>query len=298
MILFRQKVAIPDFLDSQRKSFRLFLETGIRRELEFISPIIGDSLGSSVRQSTDRQISVSFLANDFYFKKPLQNPKEAIQQMETYSSSLVVPVHIYSKSLNVSCVLPITFCDLPLMTEHGTFIINGSPRVIVHQIVRCPGVYIKAQFDQKNRRSHLVSFLSSYGSWLRLESVPNTPEINACIDNFRKLPATLLLRALGFDSKRICEVVSYPASLLYTEKLLKPKSCDDAMIMMTALMFPHRAGSVLKAKKFLFNHQIKKKFQCSLEWENDQLAIWDNRSMLHQATPFKGNRIMHRITIE
>ena len=254
MILFRQKVAIPDFLDSQRKSFRLFLETGIRRELEFISPIIGDSLGSSVRQSTDRQISVSFLSNDFYFKKPLQNPKEAIQQMETYSSSLVVPVHIYSKSLNVSCVLPITFCDLPLMTEHGTFIINGSPRVIVHQIVRCPGVYIKAQFDQKNRRSHLVSFLSSYGSWLRLESVPNTPEINACIDNFRKLPATLLLRALGFDFKRICEVVSYPASLLYTEKLLKPKSCDDAMIMMTALMFPHRAGSVLKAKKFLFNH--------------------------------------------
>ena len=254
MILFRQKVAIPDFLDSQRKSFRLFLETGIRRELEFISPIIGDSLGSSVRQSTDRQISVSFLANDFYFKKPLQNPKEAIQQMETYSSSLVVPVHIYSKSLNVSCVLPITFCDLPLMTEHGTFIINGSPRVIVHQIVRCPGVYIKAQFDQKNRRSHLVSFLSSYGSWLRLETVPNSLEINACIDNFRKLPATLLLCALGFDFKRVCEVVSYPASLLYTEKLLKPKSCDDAMIMITPLMFPHRAGSVLKAKKFLFNH--------------------------------------------
>jgi len=52
-----------------------------------------------------------------------------------------------------------------------------------------------------------------------------------------------------------------------------------------------------KLKKFLFKHQIKKKFQCSLEWEKNQLAIWDNRSMLHQATPFKGNRIMHRITI-
>jgi DNA-directed RNA polymerase subunit beta len=100
----------------------------------------------------------------------------------------------------------------------------------------------------------LVSFLSSYGSWLRLETVPNSLEINACIDNFRKLPATLLLCALGFDFKRVCEVVSYPASLLYTEKLLKPKSCEDAMIMMTALMFPHRAGNVLKAKKFLFNH--------------------------------------------
>ena len=53
----------------------------------------------------------------------------------------------------------------------------------------------------------------------------------------------------------------------------------------------------IKLKKFLFKHQIKKKFQCSLEWEKNQLAIWDNRSMLHQATPFRGNRIMHRITI-
>ena len=53
-----------------------------------------------------------------------------------------------------------------------------------------------------------------------------------------------------------------------------------------------------KLKKFLFKHQIKKKFQYSLEWEKNQLAIWDNRSMLHQATPFKGSRIMHRITIK
>ena len=53
-----------------------------------------------------------------------------------------------------------------------------------------------------------------------------------------------------------------------------------------------------KLKKFLFNYQIKKKFQFSLSWEKNQLAIWDNRSMLHQATPFKGNRIMHRITIK
>ena len=53
----------------------------------------------------------------------------------------------------------------------------------------------------------------------------------------------------------------------------------------------------IKLKRFLFRHQIKKKFQYSLEWEKNQLAIWDNRSMLHQATSFKGNRIMHRITI-
>ena len=120
--------------------------------------------------------------------------------------------------------------------------------------MRCPGVYIKAQFDQKNRRSHLVSFLSSYGSWIRLETVPRNPEVYACIDNLRKLPVTLLLAALGFNFKQVCAVVSDPNALVFTESLLKPQSCEDAMVMMTALMFPHRAGSVLKAKKFLFTH--------------------------------------------
>ena len=62
--------------------------------------------------------------------------------------------------------------------------------------------------------------------------------------------------------------------------------------------FSSKIKSQKKLKKFLFNHQIKKKFQFSLPWEKNQLAIWDNRSMLHQATPFKGNRIMHRITIK
>ena len=83
MILFRQKVAVPDFLDAQRKSFRLFLETGIRRELEFVSPIIGNRLGTSIRQPTNRYISVSFLAHDFYLKPPTSTPAQSIKKMET-----------------------------------------------------------------------------------------------------------------------------------------------------------------------------------------------------------------------
>ena len=255
MILFRQKAAIPDFLDSQRKSFRLFLETGIRRELEFVSPIKGDPSGTSVSQPTTRSISVSFLAQDFYFKRPTHTPEEAIRSMETYTSALVVPVHIVSKCLDLSRILPVTFCDLPLMTQHGTFIINGSPRVIVHQIVRCPGVYIKAQFDQKNRRSHMVSFLSSYGSWLRLETSPTYfGELHACIDNLRKLPLTIFLHALGFDLDLVAMTISDSAVVWPTHMWVQTTSVEHAMIIMTALIFPHRAGSVYKAKKFLFNH--------------------------------------------
>ena len=88
MILFRQKVAIPDFLEAQRKSFRLFLETGIRRELEFITSMDGDPVSDKSNPLQDEYVSGVFLANKFYFKRPVCTPQEAIVQMETYQSTL------------------------------------------------------------------------------------------------------------------------------------------------------------------------------------------------------------------
>jgi DNA-directed RNA polymerase subunit beta len=262
MILFRHKVAVPDFLDAQRKSFRLFLETGIRKELEFVSPILGNPMGTSIRQPTNRHIAVSLNTADFYFKKPKRTAQRALQQMKTYSSSLVIPMRLFSTSLALNCVLPITLCDLPLMTAHGTFIINGSPRVVVHQIVRCPGVYLKAQFDQKNQRSHLVSFLSSYGSWLRFESHPRSGVYFARIDNFRKLPATIFLEALGFRHETLFDSVSEPNFLIATHERCAlidqtpgaSNSCERAMLIVMALIFPTRYSGVRKSKKFLFSH--------------------------------------------
>ena len=209
MTLFRQNSALPNFLDSQRDSFRYFLETGIREELDFFSPIVGQSLGSAVKRPTDRYISVSFHSKDFYFKKPRYSPQEAVQNLATYNSSLIVPVHVYSKQLNLNATFPVAFCDLPLMTEHGTFILNGSPRVIVHQIVRCPGVYLKPQFDKQGNRTHLVSFLSSYGSWLRFET-NKKGIVFAHIDNLRKVPVTLFLQALGFSLETILNSIQHP----------------------------------------------------------------------------------------
>jgi alpha-ketoglutarate-dependent taurine dioxygenase len=84
-----------------------------------------------------------------------------------------------------------------------------------------------------------------------------------------------------------------------THKIIKKISSNYTIYCSPGhfLDFKPNVKHQLKLKKFLFNHQIKKNFQFSLEWEKNQLAIWDNRSMLHQATPFKGNRIMHRIII-
>jgi len=253
MTLFRKNSALPNFLDSQRESFRYFLQTGIREELDFFSPIVGQSLGSASKRPTDRFISVAFHSKHFYFKKPQHTPQEAVQKLGTYKSSLIVPVHVYSKYLNLEATFPVAFCDLPLMTEHGTFILNGSPRVIVHQIVRCPGVYLKAQFDKQGNRTHLVSFLSAYGSWLRFET-DKKGVVFAHIDNLRKVPVTLFLQALGFSLDTIIGALKYPDLLDPTFKEVGSNPTnDEATLLLMSRLFPNRPATVLRGRKFLFN---------------------------------------------
>ena len=253
MTLFRENSALPNFLDSQRESFRYFLQTGIREELDFFSPIVGQSLGSTAKRPTDRFISVSFHSQDFYFKKPRYTPQEAVQKLTTYKSSLIVPVHVYSKYLNLNATFPVAFCDLPLMTEHGTFILNGSPRVIVHQIVRCPGVYLKPQFDKQGNRTHLVSFLSAYGSWLRFET-DKKGVVYAHIDNLRKVPVTLFLQALGFSLETILNSLQHPDLLTPTLKEVGSiPTSSEAILLLMSRLFPNRPATVLRGRKFLFN---------------------------------------------
>ena len=117
MILFRQKVAIPDFLEVQRKSFRLFLETGIRRELEFITSMDGDPVSDKSNPLQDEYVSGVFLANKFYFKRPVCTPQEAIVQMETYQSTLVVPLYLVSKTSGFS-LGKVNYC-IKALTEVG-----------------------------------------------------------------------------------------------------------------------------------------------------------------------------------
>lgn len=95
------------------------------------------------------------------------------------------------------------FGDIPLMTERGSFIINGAPRVLVNQIIRCPSVYFKIKLDHKNRRTYIASFLSEYGSWLRLETDRLSNRLWARIDKSPRFPADLLLMGLGYHHQNL-----------------------------------------------------------------------------------------------
>ena len=92
------------------------------------------------------------------------------------------------------------FGEIPVMTDRGSFLINGAPRVLVNQIVRCPGIYFKVKLDEKNRRSYIASFLSDYGSWLRIETDRLRPRLWVRIDKSARFPLDLLLKSLGFSS--------------------------------------------------------------------------------------------------
>ena len=119
----------------------------------------------------------------------------------TESPSAAAPVFCFPKQVAGAATENPTwfyFGDIPLMTERGSFLINGAPRVLVNQIVRCPSVYFKLKLDPKNRRTYIASFLSDYGSWLRLETDRLRSRIWVRIDKSPRFPLDWLLSALGW----------------------------------------------------------------------------------------------------
>jgi DNA-directed RNA polymerase beta subunit len=173
--------------------------------------LAGNSRYSSVAQHPN-SLELILHASKFVFKKPQFSQIEAIRHQKTYSAGLYIPVEVREanqssssvseNSFSLSSTLPrwFYFGDIPLMTERGSFLINGAPRVLVNQIVRCPSVYFKLKLDDKNRRSYIASFLSDYGSWLRLETDRLRPRLWVRIDKSPRFPIELLLTSLGFGN--------------------------------------------------------------------------------------------------
>jgi DNA-directed RNA polymerase subunit beta len=126
--------ALPDLVEIQRASFRWFLEEGLIEELESFSPIT-DYTG---------KIELHFLAKDYKLKRPKYSVDEAKRRDSTYAVQMYVPTRLINKETGEIKEQEVFIGDLPLMTDRGTFIINGAERVIVNQIVRSPGVYYKS----------------------------------------------------------------------------------------------------------------------------------------------------------
>ena len=158
----------------------------------------------------------------------------------------------FFSEVSSSKIFPVFLGDIPLMTERGSFLINGSARVLVNQIVRCPSVYFKVKVDHKNRRTYIASFLSDYGSWLRLETDYKN-RIWVRIDKSQRVSIYALLRSLGFPESFLKYQLKYYSFLFASRESYYTDQPNEAVQYLWKKLTPGRWNSIQGCYSFLYN---------------------------------------------
>ncbi|BAY44755.1 DNA-directed RNA polymerase, beta subunit RpoB [Scytonema sp. HK-05] len=231
---------LPDLIEIQRSSFRWFLEEGLIEELNSFSPIT-DYTG---------KLELHFLGQNYKLKEPKYNVDEAKRRDSTYAVQMYVPTRLINKETGEIKEQEVFIGDLPLMTDRGTFIINGAERVIVNQIVRSPGVYYKSEIDKNGRRTYSASLIPNRGAWLKFETDRNDL-VWVRIDKTRKLSAQVLLKALGLSDNEIFDALRHPE---YFQKTIEKEgqfSEEEALMELYRKLRPGEPPTVLGGQQLL-----------------------------------------------
>ncbi|MBW4486569.1 MAG: DNA-directed RNA polymerase subunit beta [Trichocoleus desertorum ATA4-8-CV12] len=231
---------LPDLVEIQRSSFRWFLEEGLIEELESFSPIT-DYTG---------KLELHFLGKNYKLKRPKYDVDEAKRRDGTYAVQMYVPTRLINKETGEIKEQEVFIGDLPLMTDRGTFIINGAERVIVNQIVRSPGVYYKSETDKNGRRTYNASLIPNRGAWLKFETDKNDL-VWVRIDKTRKLSAQVLLKALGLSDNEIFDALRHPE---YFQKTIEKEgqfSEEEALMELYRKLRPGEPPTVSGGQQLL-----------------------------------------------
>ena len=231
---------LPDLIEIQRSSFRWFLEEGLIEELDSFSPIT-DYTG---------KLELHFLGREYKLKEPKYSMEEAKQRDSTYSVQMYVPTRLINRETGEMKEQQVFIGDLPLMTERGTFIINGAERVIVNQIVRSPGVYYKSETDKNGRRTYSASLIPNRGAWLKFETDKNGL-VWVRIDKTRKLSAQVLLKAIGLNDNEIMDALRHPDFYLKTLEKEGNPSEEEALIELYKKLRPGEPPTVSGGQQLL-----------------------------------------------
>lgn len=186
-----EAIEMPNLLDVQKKSYRWFIEEGLREVLRDVSPIV-DYSGNLLIEFVDYKIDE---------KSPKYPEDECKERDVNYAAPLRVTVRLINKETQEIKEKEIFMGDFPLMTDNGTFIINGAERVVVSQIVRSPGMYYDSAIDKSGKKVYMATIIPYRGAWLEYET--DAADIfYVRIDKNRKIPVTILIRALGLGNDR------------------------------------------------------------------------------------------------
>ena len=211
-----EPLEMPSLIEVQKESFNWFLEKGLMEVLEDVSPIT-DYTGN---------LFIDFVGYSLD-SKPKYPVEECKERDVNYAAPLKVDVRLTNKLTGEVKQSSIFMGDFPLMTEKGTFVINGAERVIVSQIVRSPGIYYDSQIDKSGKRLFSATVIPYRGAWLEYETDANDI-FYVRIDKNRKIPVTILIRALGIQSREeIEEVFGAETKLAVT---LDKETCEQKAI--------------------------------------------------------------------
>lgn len=231
---------MPDLIEVQKNSYQRFLKEDLREVLNDVSPIT-DYVENLILEFVDYSLDDA----------PKYSVEECKERDATYSAPLKVLVRLINKETGEVKEQEVFMGDFPLMTDSGTFIINGAERVIVSQLVRSPGVYYNETIDKAGKALHAATVIPNRGAWLEYETDSNDV-MWVRVDRTRKLPATVLLRAMGYGTDaQIVELMGESERLLATLERDAAKSEEDGLIAIYKHLRPGEPPVVDSARSLL-----------------------------------------------
>ena len=263
----RQKdvLDMPNLIEVQKNSYQWFLTDGLREVFDDISPITDYS----------GQLSLEFVDFQLCREDRKYSIEECKERDATYAAPLKVKVRLHNKETDDFKQHDIFMGDLPLMTETGTFVINGAERVIVSQLVRSPGIYYAISHDKTGKKLFSCTVIPNRGAWLEYETDSNDV-FYVRVDRTRKVPVTVLIRALGIgtnaeikelfgEEPKILKTLEKDTATNYQEGLKKlyekirpgePLSVDSAESLINSMFFDARRYDLAKVGRYKFNKKL------------------------------------------
>ena len=216
--MIKNALELDDLLQIQKDSYQWFVTEGVKEVLEDFSPV----------ESFSGSLSLEF--NDYVFDTPRYSIKECKDRQITYAAPLKVQTRLFNNETGEVKEQEIFLGDMPLMTDSGTFIINGAERVVVSQLVRSPSVYFSREVDKNGKPVFASKVIPTRGTWLEYETDAKDV-LYVRIDRTRKVPLTTLLRAFGLSSdKDILDLFDNNEYLKNTIERDSTKNTDEALI--------------------------------------------------------------------
>ncbi len=275
-------IELNNLLEIQKKSYDWFIQEGITEVFDDIFPV----------ESFTGNLSLEF--GDFYFDSPRYSIKGCKERYATYAAPLKVQARLFNHETGEVKENEIFLGDLPIMTESGTFIINGAERVIVSQLVRSPSVYFGKEIDKKNGKLIVTSqIIPTRGTWLEYETDARD-NVYVRIDRTRKVPITTLLRALGLSSDE--DIFDLFGQDAYLEKTLEKdanKNTDESLIDIHSKLRPGEPSTLDSAK-----NQLITRFFDSFRYDLAKVGRYKFNKKLNVVDRLFGNVLAENIVVD